>query len=456
MVLNKYRGSASKILLPLAKAFSGLHPNTISAVSLIFAILAGIAFIFANRPRYEDMFNPGHYIYIMLAIASVCIFLNGFLDAIDGQVARLTKRTSKRGDFFDHALDRYADIFILGGIMLSPYCNSVIGALAIIAVLLTSYMGTQAQALGCGRNYSGLLGRADRLVILTLAPLIQMWVNYYIPSGRVPLQGIITLTILEWTMIWFIIAGNATAIHRAVHSWSELRDLEKPQKTLDQFYTQIEIQKSVSNPERSIPIRSPKLDKKESRPTRASIKHDLKLKEEKPRVKRKTKAIQPSRKPKPSLPKRMTQPMKTKPLKTKRKTKPRHKLKTKPKTEPLHKLKTKQKSTKREFEKKPGKMKTKNKAKSEPKPLKLKRKTKSKQKEPAPKLKPRETKVKGKTKAKRKTKSMKLKPKMKPKPNKQKANKKSEEIELKPNRNLRRAKTKPLKLKTKAKATKSN
>jgi archaetidylinositol phosphate synthase len=238
MVLNKYRGKADKILTPFARAFSGLNPNTLSAASVVFALLAGIALVHADQARIEDYFNPGHYLYIMFAIASVCIFLNGFLDAVDGKVARLMKSSSLRGDFLDHALDRYADILILGGIMLSPYCDTVIGALAIIAVLMTSYMGTQAQALGCGRDYGGLLGRADRLVILILAPLIQMGVVYYFASGRLPIVYIENFTILEWIMLWFIIAGNITAIHRGIHSWRELRDKEKPvggQKKLDHF-----------------------------------------------------------------------------------------------------------------------------------------------------------------------------------------------------------------------------
>jgi hypothetical protein len=41
MVLNKYRGNVQSILTPIANLFSGLHPNTISAVSLLFAFLAG-------------------------------------------------------------------------------------------------------------------------------------------------------------------------------------------------------------------------------------------------------------------------------------------------------------------------------------------------------------------------------------------------------------------------------
>jgi archaetidylinositol phosphate synthase len=251
MVLNKYRGFSERILTPVARVLSGVHPNTISVVSLIFAFLAGFAFVFADKSSYEDIFKPGHRIYIMLAIASVCIFLNGFLDAIDGRVARLTNQLSKRGDLFDHALDRYADILILGGIMLSPYCDTVLGALAIIAVLMTSYMGTQAQALGCGRDYGGILGRADRLVILIIIPLLQMWVNYYIPSGRLPLPGMFRMTVLEYTMLWFFIAGNITALHRGIQSWRELREQEEQTQTRGQYIKNGAIKKPATNPLRS-------------------------------------------------------------------------------------------------------------------------------------------------------------------------------------------------------------
>jgi archaetidylinositol phosphate synthase len=233
MVLNKYRSSADRILNPIVTLFSGLNPNTLSAASVLFAFLAGIALAKADAATIESLFKPGHFAYIMLAIASICVFLNGFLDAVDGKVARLTNRTSKRGDFLDHALDRYADILILGGIMLSPYCDTLIGALAIIAVLLTSYMGTQAQALGCGRDYSGILGRADRMVILIITPLIQMWVLYYFVDGRIPVQFLNNYTILEWVMLWFILAGNVTAIHRGIQSWRELKEQESGQSDMN-------------------------------------------------------------------------------------------------------------------------------------------------------------------------------------------------------------------------------
>ena len=122
----------------------------------------------------------------------------------------MANKTSKRGDFLDHAIDRYADVFMVGGLALSPWCRyPAIGLLAIVGMLLTSYMGTQAQAIGYKREYSGLLGRADRLVLLMIAPIIQhillIYTNIELPLG---------LFLLEWILIYFVVMGNFTAIQR--------------------------------------------------------------------------------------------------------------------------------------------------------------------------------------------------------------------------------------------------
>jgi archaetidylinositol phosphate synthase len=132
-----------------------------------------------------------------------CLF-----DAIDGKVAKLTNKASARGDFLDHALDRYADVFMVGALALSPWCRPPIGLLAIIGMLLTSYMGTQAQAIGYKRDYSGLLGRADRLALLIVFPIIQHLVL------RSSLQLPWNTTIIEWVLIYFAVVGNITAIQR--------------------------------------------------------------------------------------------------------------------------------------------------------------------------------------------------------------------------------------------------
>jgi archaetidylinositol phosphate synthase len=170
-------------------------------MALVFAFFSGLFFYFSS-PEYELL---NYYLFF----ASFFIFLNGFFDAIDGKVAKLTDKASLRGDFLDHALDRYADVFMVGGLALSSWCSRPsVGLLAIIGMLLTSYMGTQSQAVGYKREYSGLLGRADRLVLLMIFPIVQhigLRFSLHLPGET---------TILDWVLIYFAIVGNITAIQR--------------------------------------------------------------------------------------------------------------------------------------------------------------------------------------------------------------------------------------------------
>jgi len=137
-------------------------------------------------------------------------------------VARLSGRASKRGDFLDHLVDRYSDLVILAGIALSPWCRDWVGLLAIVGVFMTSYTGTQAQAMGLGRNYGGMLGRADRMVMLMLFPLIQVVLSLYVGDALVMPGTGFQITVMELMMLWFAIAGNVTALQRARRAWKEL------------------------------------------------------------------------------------------------------------------------------------------------------------------------------------------------------------------------------------------
>jgi len=200
MVLDKKRDKFDPLLSVVAQRFSKINPDSLSWLALLFAFFSGLFFYFSSPE--SELFN--YYLFF----AALFVFLNGLFDAIDGKVAKLTKKVSLRGDFLDHALDRYADVFVVGGLALSSWCRPSIGLLAIIGMLLTSYMGTQSQAMGHKRDYSGLLGRADRLVLLMIFPIVQHIALRYsiqLPWGT---------TVLEWVLIYFAVVGNITAIQR--------------------------------------------------------------------------------------------------------------------------------------------------------------------------------------------------------------------------------------------------
>jgi len=200
MVLDAQRENVDPVLTSAAKIFAGVNPNVLTWLSLVFAFLAGLFFYFSS----PDLELSNYYLFF----AVLFVFLNGFFDAIDGKVAKLANKTSKRGDFLDHALDRYADVLMVGGIAISPWCDARIGLLAIVGMLLTSYMGTQSQAVGYKREYSGLLGRADRLALLMILPILQHILIHY------NYQIIYGFYLLEWMLIYFAVVGNITVIQR--------------------------------------------------------------------------------------------------------------------------------------------------------------------------------------------------------------------------------------------------
>jgi archaetidylinositol phosphate synthase len=200
MVLDNQRENVDPLLTKFAKHFKWVNPNTLTWISLVFAIIAGVFFYFSHPDQELQNF----YLYG----AALFVFLNGFFDAIDGKIAKLTNKTSKRGDFLDHAIDRYADVFIVGGLALSAWCTyPMIGLLAVVGMLLTSYMGTQAQAIGYKRDYSGLLGRADRLVLMMITPIVAH--IFLIYNVQLP-----HLNLLSWILVYFAVMGNLTAIQR--------------------------------------------------------------------------------------------------------------------------------------------------------------------------------------------------------------------------------------------------
>ena len=229
MVLEDYRDEADEYLNPAANYFINTRPDTMTWLAFTFACMAALSFVLTNP--YFDQFFWGKA-YIFLFVASIFIGLNALFDALDGRVARLRKMASKRGDFLDHVLDRYADMFIIGGIMLSPYCDPRIGFFALLGVIFTSYMGTQAQALGLKRDYSGLLGRADRLVLLIIFPTFQMFfviLNW--TFLQVTFLGyLFSLNLMDGLMLWFAFAGNTTAIQRAYNMWDELGKVDAEAK----------------------------------------------------------------------------------------------------------------------------------------------------------------------------------------------------------------------------------
>mgnify|MGYP006268619253 CR=1 FL=1 len=200
MTLDQYRSLADRALEPFVTLSDrvGLTPDGVSLIAFGFAVAAGVAFTLAEPLWY--------------VLGAVFVFVNGWLDLLDGALAREQGVDSKGGDLLDHVLDRYADIAVIAGLA-AGIGQYLLGLAAVTGVLMTSYLGTQIQAVGLGREYGGLLGRADRLALIGLGA---------VAAAVVPGPLVVGLGVVGLLLVLFAVVGHVTALQRFWGAWSDL------------------------------------------------------------------------------------------------------------------------------------------------------------------------------------------------------------------------------------------
>ncbi|WP_224446987.1 CDP-alcohol phosphatidyltransferase family protein [Haloprofundus salilacus] len=203
MTLDQLRPVADRLLDPVVSGANrlGLTPDGVSVIAFGFAVAAGGAFWVASAESR-----------LWYALGALFVFVNGWLDLLDGALAREQGVASSGGDLLDHVLDRYADIAVLVG-MAAGIGRYDLGLAAVTGVLMTSYLGTQIQAVGLGRQYGGLLGRADRLALVGVVGVV---------AAVVPGPLVAGLSAVGLLLALFAIVGHFTALQRFWGAWSDL------------------------------------------------------------------------------------------------------------------------------------------------------------------------------------------------------------------------------------------
>jgi len=201
MTLDRLRPLADRLLDPFVAGAArvGLTPNAISVLAFLLAAAAGGCFAVAEG-------EP-----LLYLVGAVLVFLNGWLDLLDGALARELAVDSRAGDLLDHVLDRYADIVIIVGLA-SGIGEWPLGIAAVTGVLMTSYLGTQAQAVNLDRVYGGLLGRADRLALVGATTVVAAFVT----------RSLGPFTLVGWLLVVFAVVGHLTALQRFYYAMRAL------------------------------------------------------------------------------------------------------------------------------------------------------------------------------------------------------------------------------------------
>lgn len=194
-MLTKFKQKVQRWLTAEARiAHSiGLTPNHLSILGIFFAVFSAVTYAMWNH-------NPA-----VLVVASAFLLVSGFCDALDGAVARLYEETTTFGGFLDSVLDRYADSFVLCGIMLGDkLCDLPWGLAALTGSLLVSYIRSKAEAEGVKMESVGFLERAERIILLVIASI----------------TAVIWVYALNWGIVLLAILTNLTVIQRAFHFYN--------------------------------------------------------------------------------------------------------------------------------------------------------------------------------------------------------------------------------------------
>lgn len=155
-MLNNFREGLKPTLQNIGKAFAstGLSANFWTAVGIGFAFLSAVIY--------------GIHLQYSFVIGGILLLTSGFFDIVDGQVARITGKTSKKGAFFDSVFDKIAEVAIFLGILIGGYSDGYLVLLAITLSLLVSYTRARAESLGVQLQGIGIGERAERLLVIAI------------------------------------------------------------------------------------------------------------------------------------------------------------------------------------------------------------------------------------------------------------------------------------------------
>ena len=124
------------------------------------------------------------------------LIISGFFDLVDGNVARFTGKTSKRGSFIDSTYDKVSESVVYIGIVVGTIASPLTCIIAISLSLLVSYVRARAESLGVTLIGIGIGERAERLLLLAAI-------------GMLPIDGSI-----QWAVIIVSIVAGFTLVQR--------------------------------------------------------------------------------------------------------------------------------------------------------------------------------------------------------------------------------------------------
>ena len=159
-MLNNLRGTLRPSLEKVGKGFAatGLSPNFWTVVGLVIALSSAVVY--------------GMGVEFGLIIGGILLLVSGFFDMVDGQVARVTGKTSKKGEYLDSMFDKISEVAIFLGILIGGYAEPYVVLLAITLSLLVSYARAKSDLINIKLQGIGIGERAERLLVIAIIGIV--------------------------------------------------------------------------------------------------------------------------------------------------------------------------------------------------------------------------------------------------------------------------------------------
>jgi phosphatidylglycerophosphate synthase len=133
-----------------------VNPDVLNWAGFGFAFLAAVSLFFSES-------NP-----FLLLLVLPLVGLRLTVNALDGQVSRGLHLASAWGEVKNEVFDRISDAMIFLALGVSGEGLLWPASLVVTLMLIHSFSGVLAKAIGQARNYAGIMGKADRMLWLGL------------------------------------------------------------------------------------------------------------------------------------------------------------------------------------------------------------------------------------------------------------------------------------------------
>jgi phosphatidylglycerophosphate synthase len=159
----------------------GLKPNTITTISLLISCVAGAA-----------------YSVRLPLMGAIGLLASGFVDMLDGAVARATGSVTRFGAVYDHVLDRYAEFAVLLGVGLGGLVDWVWIVFALFGMVMASYARAKAESVGGLKSCTvGIAERQEKLILLLIGSIIQPVFSLALPIAVAAVGVLSHVTVIQ-------------------------------------------------------------------------------------------------------------------------------------------------------------------------------------------------------------------------------------------------------------------